>query len=40
MSKDVFATSEDRFINSHLVEEMVKRGKRVSASAYYNSFNS
>lgn len=32
-------TGADGFIGSHLVEELVRRGEKVRAFAYYNSFN-
>ncbi|MEM1484902.1 NAD-dependent 4,6-dehydratase LegB [Oscillospiraceae bacterium PP1C4] len=38
MSK-VLITGADGFIGSHLTEELVKRGEKVKAFAYYNSFN-
>src|SRR5699024_449467 len=38
--KSVLVTGADGFIGSHLVEELVKRGEKVKAFAYYNSFNS
>lgn len=38
--KDVLITGADGFIGSHLTEELVKRGYKVRAFAYYNSFNS
>ena len=39
MSK-VLVTGADGFIGSHLVEELVKKGEKVKAFVYYNSFNS
>ena len=36
----ILVTGADGFIGSHLVEELVKRGKRGKAFVYYNSFNS
>jgi dTDP-glucose 4,6-dehydratase len=36
----LLVTGADGFIGSHLVEELVKEGKRVKAFTYYNSFNS
>lgn len=38
--KRILLTGADGFIGSHLTEELVKRGYRVRAFAYYNSFNS
>lgn len=35
----VLITGADGFIGSHLTEELVKRGEKVRAFAYYNSFN-
>lgn len=35
----IIVTGADGFIGSHLTEELVKRGYRVKAFAYYNSFN-
>ena len=39
MSKKVLVTGADGFIGSHLTEELIKRGYRVKAFVYYNSFN-
>lgn len=36
----VVVTGADGFIGSHLTEELVRRGYKVRAFAYYNSFNS
>ncbi|MBK7891758.1 MAG: SDR family oxidoreductase [Bdellovibrionales bacterium] len=38
--KKVLVTGADGFIGSHLVEELVRRGARVKAFVFYNSFNS
>lgn len=35
----VLVTGADGFIGSHLVEELVRKGEKVRAFAYYNSFN-
>lgn len=35
----VMVTGSDGFIGSHLTEELVKKGYRVKAFVYYNSFN-
>ncbi len=35
----VLVTGADGFIGSHLTEELVKKGYKVRAFAYYNSFN-
>lgn len=40
MTKSVLVTGADGFIGSHLAEELVKKGYRVKAFVYYNSFNS
>ncbi|OFV70014.1 NAD-dependent 4,6-dehydratase LegB [Acetobacterium wieringae] len=37
--KNVLVTGADGFIGSHLVEELVRRGQKVRAFVYYNSFN-
>lgn len=36
--KKVFVTGADGFIGSHLTEELVRKGAKVQALAYYNSF--
>lgn len=36
----ILVTGADGFIGSHLVEELVRKGYRVRAFVYYNSFNS
>lgn len=36
----ILVTGSDGFIGSHLTEELVKKGYRVRAFVYYNSFNS
>lgn len=38
-NKIVLATGADGFIGSHLTEMLVKRGAKVKALSYYNSFN-
>jgi NAD dependent epimerase/dehydratase len=37
--ENVVVTGADGFIGSHLVEELVRSGKKVKAFTYYNSFN-
>lgn len=37
--KKVFITGADGFIGSHLTEMIVKKGAKVKALSYYNSFN-
>ena len=39
MKKTVLVTGADGFIGSHLVEMLVKRGYKVKALSFYNSFN-
>ena len=36
--KNVFVTGADGFIGSHVTEELVRRGARVRALVYYNSY--
>ena len=36
----ILVTGADRFIGSHLIEDLVRRGFNVWAFVYYNSFNS
>ncbi len=38
--KKTLVTGADGFIGSHLVEELVKEGRKVKAFVYYNSFGS
>lgn len=40
MSNKVLVTGADGFIGSHLIEALLKEGRRVKAFVYYNSFNS
>lgn len=40
MSHTCMVTGADGFIGSHLTEELVRRGEKVKAFCYYNSFNS
>lgn len=37
--KKVLVTGSDGFIGSHLTEELVRKGYKVKAFVYYNSFN-
>lgn len=37
--KKILVTGADGFIGSHLTEELVKKGYKVKAFVYYNSFN-
>ena len=38
MAHTVMVTGADGFIGSHLTEELVKKGEKVKAFCYYNSF--
>ena len=38
MANSVMVTGADGFIGSHLTEELVKKGEKVKAFCYYNSF--
>ncbi len=38
MSQKVLVTGADGFIGSHLTEELIKKGEKVKAFCYYNSF--
>ena len=40
MSKKILVTGADGFIGSHLSEQLIKKGEKVKAFVYYNSFNS
>lgn len=40
MANTVMVTGADGFIGSHLTEELVKKGERVKAFCFYNSFGS
>ncbi len=40
MANTVMVTGADGFIGSHLTEELVKKGEKVKAFCYYNSFGS
>lgn len=35
----ILVTGSDGFIGSHLTEELVRKGYKVRAFVYYNSFN-
>jgi len=38
-SRRILVTGADGFIGSHFTEMLVKRGARMKALSYYNSFN-
>jgi nucleoside-diphosphate-sugar epimerase len=38
-NKTVLVTGADGFIGSHLTEALAKKGAKVKALSYYNSFN-
>ena len=38
MAQTVMVTGADGFIGSHLTEELVKKGEKVKAFCYYDSF--
>lgn len=40
MKDKILVTGADGFIGSHLVEDLVRNGRKVKAFVYYNSFNS
>ncbi|MDR3541406.1 MAG: NAD-dependent 4,6-dehydratase LegB [Desulfosporosinus sp.] len=39
MSTKILVTGADGFIGSHLIEQLIKKGEKVKAFVYYNSFN-